>query len=275
MKHVVVLSGARTAIGDYGGALKHLAPATLAAITIREAITRAGTDPARIGHVVAGHVIPTEARDMYLARVAALEAGLPQQVAALTLNRVCGSGLQAIISAAQMIALGDRETAIAAGAESMSRGGYLLPALRWGQRMHDSIATDMMVGALTDPFDRVHMGIGPVPAVRQALDRAELKLADMDIIESNEAFAVQACAVAQELGLDPDKTNPNGGAVALGHPIVLPAVYWPSRPYMNCGAPMAATHWSHCVSVAARESPRYSKDSDSCFSFTEETKCLL
>lgn len=350
MKHVVVLSGARTAIGDYGGALKHLAPATLAAITIREAITRVGADPARIGHVVAGHVIPTEARDMYLARVAALEAGLPQQVAALTLNRVCGSGLQAIISAAQMITLGDTETAIAAGAESMSRGGYLLPALRWGQRMHDSIATDMMIGALTDPFDQVHMGItaeniaekwgitraqqdqfaqeshrralhairngyfreqiipvelssregsilfdtdqhprdnvslgtlgklrpvfrdngtvtagnasgindgaaalvlmeesaaergqhqplarlvayghagvdprymgiGPVPAVRQALDRAGLKLADMDVIESNEAFAVQACAVAQELRLDPDKTNPNGGAVALGHPI--------------------------------------------------------
>lgn len=353
MRHVVVLSGARTAIGDYGGGLKHLAPAALAAITIREAIARAGTDPANIGHVVAGHVIPTEARDMYLARVVALEAGLPQQVAALTLNRVCGSGLQAIISAAQMIMLGDAKVTIAAGAESMSRGGYLLPALRWGQRMHDSAATDMMVGALTDPFDRVHMGItaeniaekwgitreqqdqfaqeshrraihaihairngyfreqivpveissreglvmfdtdqhprdnirletlaklrpafrdngtvtagnasgindgaaalvlmeegaakqgqyqplarlvayghagvdprymgiGPVPAVRQALDRAGLKLADMDVIESNEAFAVQACAVAQELGLDPDKTNPNGGAVALGHPI--------------------------------------------------------
>ncbi len=159
MRNIVVLSGARTAIGDYGGALKDLAPATLAAIAIREAITRASVDSDKIGHLVAGHVIPTEAQDMYLARVAALEAGLPQSVAALTLNRVCGSGLQAIISAAQAVMLGDTEVAIAAGAESMSRGGYLLPALRWGQRMQDSTAIDMMVGALTDPFDRVHMGI--------------------------------------------------------------------------------------------------------------------
>lgn len=350
MRNVVVLSGARTAIGDYGGALKDLAPATLAAITIREAITRASVDSDKIGHLVAGHVIPTEAQDMYLARVAALEAGLPQSVAALTLNRVCGSGLQAIISAAQAVMLGDTEVAIAAGAESMSRGGYLLPALRWGQRMQDSTAIDMMVGALTDPFDRVHMGItaeniaerwsitreqqdrfaleshrraihavhngyfreqivpievstregvamfdtdqhprdnismetlgklrsvfredgtvtagnasgindgaaalvlmeeraaernhhqpmarlvayghagvnprymgiGPVPAVKQALNRAGLDLAEMDVIESNEAFAVQACAVARELNFDPDKVNPNGGAVALGHPI--------------------------------------------------------
>lgn len=350
MRNVVILSGTRTAIGDYGSALKDLAPTTLAAITIKEAIARANIDPASIGHLFAGHVIPTEARDMYLARVAALEAGLPQHVAALTLNRVCGSGLQAIISAAQAVQLGDTDVAIAAGVESMSRGGYLLPALRWGQRMHDSIATDMMVGALTDPFDQVHMGItaehiaekwritreqqdqfaleshqrtihaihsgyfreqivpvevssrkgtvifdtdqhprdnismetlgklppvfrengtvtagnasgindgaaalvlmkehaatqnnhqpmarlvayghagvdprymgiGPVPAVKQALNRAGLKLADMDVIESNEAFAVQACAVARELGFDPNRTNPNGGAVALGHPI--------------------------------------------------------
>lgn len=350
MKSVVVVSGARTAIGDYGGALKDMAPATLAAITIREAVSRAGIDPGSVGHVIAGHVIPTEARDMYLARVAALEAGLPQGVAALTLNRVCGSGLQAIISAAQAVTLGDTDVAIAAGAESMSRGGYLLPALRWGQRMRDSTAIDMMAGALTDPFDQIHMGItaeniakkwgitreqqdqfaleshqrathairngyfqeqivpveistrgnavpfnidqhprdnispetlaklrpvfqengtvtagnasgindgaaalvlmearaaehhnrqplarlvayghagvdprymgiGPVQAVKQALNRAGLKLADMDVIESNEAFAVQACAVSRELGFDPDKTNPNGGAVALGHPI--------------------------------------------------------
>jgi len=130
MRSVVVVSGARTAIGDYGGALKDMAPATLAAITIREAVFRAGIDPGSVGQVVAGHVIPTEARDMYLARVAALEAGLPQSVAAFTLNRVCGSGLQAIISAAQTVMLGDTDVAIAAGAESMSRGGYLLPALR-------------------------------------------------------------------------------------------------------------------------------------------------
>ena len=134
MRNVVILSGVRTAIGDYGGTLKNLAPATLAAGVIREAVTRAGVDPGKIGHLVAGHVIPTEARDMYLGRVAALEAGLPQNVAALTLNRVCGSGLQAIISASQAVMLGDTEAAVAAGAESMSRVGYLLPALRWGQR---------------------------------------------------------------------------------------------------------------------------------------------
>ncbi|SFU80896.1 acetyl-CoA C-acetyltransferase [Nitrosomonas eutropha] len=350
MRSVVVLSGARTAIGDYGGALKDQAPATLAASVVREAVACANIDPYKVEHLVAGHVTPTEAQDMYLTRVATLTAGLPQSVAALTLNRVCGSGLQAIISASQTILLGDTEVAIAAGAESMSRGGYLLPALRWGQRMQNSNAIDMMVGALTDPFDHIHMGvtaeniarkwsitreqqdqfaleshrraihaiyngyfreqivpietatregsilfdtdqhprdkismeiltklrpafqedgtitagnasgindgaaalvlmeehaaaqnnhqpmarlvayghagvdprymgIGPVPAVRQALNRAGLKLADMDVIESNEAFAVQACAVAQELDFDPEKTNPNGGAVALGHPV--------------------------------------------------------
>lgn len=347
---VVILSGVRTAIGAYGGALKDIAPTVLAAKVVREAVARATITPAEIGHLVFGHVIHSEARDMYLARVAGLEGGLPQSTAALTLNRVCGSGLQAILSAAQTIALGDSDIAVAGGVESMSRAGYLLPALRWGQRMQDSQAVDMMVGALTDPFDQVHMGvtaeniarkwgisreeqdrhameshrraiaaikhgyfktqilpieiatreevtlfeidehprerisweklaglppafqpegsvtagnasgindgaaamvlmaartaeqrnlnplarlvayghagvdpnymgIGPVPAVQQALHRAGLKLADMDVIESNEAFAVQACAVARELGFDPVKTNPNGGAVAFGHPI--------------------------------------------------------
>lgn len=350
MRSIVVLSGARTAIGDYGGALKDQAPTNLAATVVQAAVTRANIDVNKIGHLVAGHVVPTEAQDMYLARVAALAAGLPQGIAALTLNRVCGSGLQAIISAAQAILMRDTETAIAVGVESMSRGGYLLPALRWGQRMQDSQAIDMMVGALTDPFDQIHMGItaeniakkwhitreqqdqfaleshqravhairngyfreqivpikiatrngsvvfdtdqhprdnisietlaklrpafqengtvtagnassindgaaalvlmeeqaaqqnnhqpiarliayghagvdprymgiGPVPAVKQALRRARLKLSAMDVIESNEAFAVQACTVARELDFDPEKTNPNGGAVALGHPI--------------------------------------------------------
>ncbi|SFL83964.1 acetyl-CoA C-acyltransferase family protein [Nitrosomonas communis] len=347
---VVILSGVRTAIGDYGGALKSVAPVTLAAKVVREAVARARVDPTEVGHLVFGQVIHTEARDMYLARVAALQGCLPQSTAALTLNRVCGSGLQAILSAAHLILLGDTEVAVAGGVESMSRAGYLLPALRWGQRMQDSQAVDMMVGALTDPFDQVHMGvtaeniakkwgisreeqdqfameshrraiaaikqgyfktqilpieisvregmtlvdtdehpreqvnleklaglrsvfeengtvtagnasgindgaaamvlmhartaeqknlkplarlvahgyagvdpsymgIGPVPAVKQALKRAGLKLADMDVIESNEAFAVQACAVARELGFDSAKTNPNGAAVAFGHPI--------------------------------------------------------
>ncbi|SFI42391.1 acetyl-CoA C-acyltransferase family protein [Nitrosomonas sp. Nm34] len=347
---VVILSGIRTAIGDYGGALKSVAPAMLAAKVVGEAVARARVDPAEVGHLVFGQVIHTEARDMYLARVAALQGGLPQSTAALTLNRVCGSGLQAILSAAHLILSGDTGIAVAGGVESMSRAGYLLPALRWGQRMKDSQAVDMMIGALTDPFDQVHMGVtaeniakkwgisreeqdqvameshrraiaaikqgyfktqilpieipsragvtlfdtdehpreqislerlaglpsvfeengtvtagnasgindgaaamvlmhtrtaeqknlhplarlvahgyagvdpsymgvGPVPAVKQALKRAGLKLADMDVIESNEAFAVQACAVARELGFDSAKTNPNGGAVAFGHPI--------------------------------------------------------
>ena len=350
MREVVIISGVRTAIGDYGGALKDIAPTELAAKTVREAVVRAQIDPDEVGHLIFGNVIHGEARDMYLARVACINGGLPQHTSALTVNRLCGSGLQAIISASQNILLNDTDIAVAGGAESMSRGGYLLPALRWGQRMNDGSTVDMMVGALTDPFDNVHMGItaeniaakwqisreaqdqfaaeshrralhaiksgyfksqilpieitarketsifdtdehprentrieslaklkpvfhkqgsvtagnasgindsaaalvlmeshaaekrnlkpmarlvayghagvdpkfmgiGPVPAVQNALRRANLKIADLDVIESNEAFAVQACAVAKELHFDPEKTNPNGGAVALGHPI--------------------------------------------------------
>lgn len=350
MRDVVILSGVRTAIGDYGGALKQIAAVDLAAKVVREAVLRAKVDPREVGHLVFGNVIHGESRDMYLARVACINGGLPQHTSALTVNRLCGSGLQAIVSASQNILLDDTDIAVAGGAESMSRGGYLLPALRWGQRMNDGATVDMMVGALTDPFDNVHMGvtaeniaakwnigrdeqdafaveshrralhaikngffeeqilpveiinrkekiifnmdehprenanmenlaqlrpvfqkdgtvtagnasgindcaaalvlmeskaaqkrnlkpmarlvsygyagvdprfmgIGPVLAVQSALRRAHLKIADLDVIESNEAFAVQACAVAKELQFDPAKTNPNGGAVALGHPI--------------------------------------------------------
>ena len=349
-REVVVLSGARTAIGDYGGALKDLAPTELAGQVIREAVKRAKVDPKEVGTMVLGNVIHTEAQDMYVSRVACLKAGLPQETTALTVNRLCGSGLQAIISAAQMIKLGDADIAVGAGVESMSRGGYLMPTLRWGQRMSDGNVVDMMVGALTDPFDTVHMGItaeniasqwkitreqqdefaveshrrainaiekgyfkdqimpvelktrkgttlfdkdehpradvtvegmaklravfkkdgsvtagnasgindgaaavvlmeksaaekqglkpmarlvsygfagvdpkimgiGPVPASKIALDKAGLKVSDMDVIEANEAFAVQAMAVACDLQFDSKKTNPNGGAVGLGHPI--------------------------------------------------------
>ncbi|MDP1558430.1 MAG: acetyl-CoA C-acyltransferase family protein [Nitrosomonas sp.] len=349
-REVVILSGVRTAIGDYGGALKDIAPTELAAKVVREAVIRAQVDPNDIGHLVFGNVIHGEARDLYLARVACINGGLPQQTSALTVNRLCGSGMQAIISAAQTILLGDTHAAVAGGVESMSRGGYLIPSLRWGQRMNDGNTIDMMVGALTDPFDCIHMGvtaeniaakwgirredqdlfaleshkralhaikkgyfkeqilpveiktrqgvtifdtdehpranmriedlsklravfqkegtvtagnasgindsaaavvlmarsmaeekglkamarlvsyghagvdpkymgIGPVPAVQYALARANLRIADIDVIESNEAFAVQACVVAKELGFDPAKTNPNGGAVALGHPL--------------------------------------------------------
>ncbi len=349
-REVVVLSGVRTAIGDYGGALKDMPPTDLAGHVIREAVSRAKVDPKAVGTMVLGNVIHTEAKDMYVSRVACIKAGLPQETTALTVNRLCGSGLQAIVSAAQMIKLGDADTAVGAGVESMSRGGYLMPTLRWGQRMNDGGVVDMMVGALTDPFDAVHMGItaeniaaqwkisreqqdefaveshrravnamekgyfkdqivpielktrkgttlfdkdehpradatvegmaklravfkkdgtvtagnasgindggaavvmmeksaaqkqglkpmarlvsygfagvdpkimgiGPVPACTIALEKAGLKVSDMDVIEANEAFAVQAMAVACDLKFDPKKTNPNGGAVGLGHPI--------------------------------------------------------
>jgi len=349
-REVVVLSGVRTAIGDYGGALKDLAPTELAARVVREAVSRAKVAPEDVGHAVFGNVIHTEAKDMYLSRVASINGGLPKETPALTLNRLCGSGLQAIISAAQTIMLGDADVALGGGAESMSRGGHLVPTARWGIRMGDAQLTDMMVGALTDPFDTVHMGItaenvaakwevtrqqqdelalesnrravnaiqkgyfkdqilpieiksrkgvvvvdtdehpradasleslaklktvfkadgtvtpgnasgindgaaavilmerkaaekrglkpmarlvayahagvdpkymgiGPVPAVKKAMERAGLKVSDMDVIESNEAFAAQACAVAKDLGFDLKKVNPNGGAIALGHPI--------------------------------------------------------
>ena len=158
-RSVVVLSGARTAIGTYGGSLKDIPPTQLGATVVREAVKRAGVQPSDVGHVVFGHVIHTDAKDMYLSRVAALEGGIPQETPALTLNRLCGSGLQAIVSAAQSILLGDADVAIGAGAESMSRGLYGNPHLRWGQRMGDGQTIDMMVGALTDPFDQVHMGV--------------------------------------------------------------------------------------------------------------------
>ncbi len=349
-REVMVLSGVRTAIGDYGGAFKDVAPTELAAQVVREAVKRAKIDPQQVGQLVFGNVIHTETKDMYFSRIACIKGGLPQETTALTVNRLCGSGLQAIVSAAQAIMLGDADAALGGGAESMSRGGYLMPTLRWGQRMNDGVAIDMMVGAVTDPFDSVHMGItaeniaekwkitreqqdefaveshrraisaiekghfkdqilpieiktrkgtvvvdrdehprsdisieglaklraafkkdgtvtagnasgindgaaavvlmeksaaqkaglkpiarlvsyglagvdpkimgiGPVPAVINALKKAGLKVEDMDVIESNEAFAVQALAVSCDLKFDPKKTNPNGGAVGLGHPI--------------------------------------------------------
>jgi acetyl-CoA C-acetyltransferase len=349
-REVVVLGGVRTAIGDYGGALKDIAPTELAAQVIREAVKRAKVDPQQVNQLVFGNVIHTEAKDMYFSRVACIKGGLPQETTALTVNRLCGSGLQAIVSAAQGILLGDADVAVGGGAESMSRAAYVMPTLRWGQRMNDGGVVDMMVGALTDPFDTVHMGvtaeniadkwkitreqqdafaveshrravnaidkgyfkdqilpielktrkgttlfdrdeharadaslesmaklravfkkdgsvtagnasgindgaaaivmmeqsaaakaglkpiarlvsyglagvdpkimgIGPVPACQRALAKAGLKVEDMDVIESNEAFAVQALAVSCDLKFDAKKTNPNGGAVGLGHPI--------------------------------------------------------
>jgi acetyl-CoA C-acetyltransferase len=349
-REVVVVSGVRTAIGDYGGALKEMPATKLGAVAIKEAVVRAKLDPASIAHVVMGSVIHGEAKDMYLSRVAAVEAGIPVGTPCLTVNRLCGSGLQAIVSAAQHLLLGDCDIAVAGGAESMSRAAYFLPAGRWGQRMGDATVVDAMTGALHDPFGHGHMGVtaeniaakygftreqqdqfavqshakaaraldhgyfksqivpielktkkgveqfttdehvrkgakmedlaklkavfkkegtvtagnasgindagaavvlmeaqaakrqnlkpmarlvayahagvdpqvmglGPIPAVRRVFEKSGLKPGDMDVVESNEAFAVQAMAVTKDLGLDPAKVNPNGGAVALGHPI--------------------------------------------------------
>ena len=158
-REVVIVSGVRTAIGDFGGALKDVAPTELGAQVTREAIRRAGVAPEEIGHVVFGNVIQTEPKDMYLSRVCAMLGGIPKETPALTLNRLCGSGLQAIISASQAVALGDTDIALAGGAESMSRSGYVMPAARWGQRMGDEPLMDWMVGALSDPFDKQHMGV--------------------------------------------------------------------------------------------------------------------
>ena len=350
-REVVILSGVRTAIGDYGGSLKDIPPSELGAQVVREAVSRAKVDPKDIGQCMFGNVIHTEAKDMYISRVAALKGGLPAESGALTVNRLCGSGMQAIVGASQSILLGDVDAAVAGGAESMSRGAYANVTQRWGARMGDAKDIDMMVGALTDPFDTIHMGVtaenvankcgitradqdafaveshkraanaiakgyfkdqilpielkskkgpvqfdtdehvradvtaeglgklravfakengtvtagnasgindaaaavvlmeksvaakkglkpmarlvsyghagvdpkimglGPVSAVKSALTKAGLKLEQMDVIESNEAFAAQALGVSKELGMNPAKVNPNGGAVALGHPI--------------------------------------------------------
>ena len=159
MREVVVVSAVRTAIGTFGGSLKDVPPTELGAIVVAEALKRGQVQGSEVGHVVFGHVINTEPKDMYPARVAALKGGVAQETPCLTLNRLCGSGLQAIVSAAQSVMLGDADITIGAGAESMSRGPYILPPGRWGQRMGDFKAVDMMVGALHDPFDVIHMGV--------------------------------------------------------------------------------------------------------------------
>src|SRR5262244_356119 len=181
-REVVFLSGVRTAIGDYGGSLKDLPPTELAARVVKEAVSRAKVDPKDVGQCVFGNVIHTEAKDMYLARVACVNGGLPHDTGALTLNRLCGSGMQAIVSASQYIMLGDTDAAVAGGAESMSRAAYASTTMRWGARMGEAKVMDMMVGALTDPFDTVHMGV----TAENVASKCGLTRADQD------AFAVES-----------------------------------------------------------------------------------
>ena len=350
-REVVVVSGVRTAIGTYGGSLKDTPPTELAALVVRESLARAGVEGKDVGHVVFGHVVNTEPKDMYLSRVAAINGGCAESTPAMNVNRLCGSGLQAIVSASQAILLGDCDVAIGGGAENMSRGPFINPSQRWGSRMGDAKLVDMMVGALHDPFHQIHMGVtaenvaakygitrdmqdalaleshrraeratqagyfnsqivpvmlkskkgdvsyvtdehfrsqarpedfsklkpvflkengtvtagnasgindaaaavvlmeaaaakargakpmarlvgyahtgldpkymgvGPISATQAVLKKTGLKTSDLDVVEANEAFAAQACAVTRELGLDPAKVNPNGSGISLGHPI--------------------------------------------------------
>jgi acetyl-CoA C-acetyltransferase len=349
MTDIVILGAARTAIGTFGGSLAAIPPIELARIAAAAALDRAGVEGAQIGQVAYGHVINTEPRDMYLSRVAAMGAGVPETVPAMNVNRLCGSGAQAIVSVVQALQLGDADFGLAGGAESMSRSPYILPQARWGQKMGDAGAQDMMLGALNCPFGTGHMGvtaenvakehgitreaqdafafesqnraakaiaegrfrdqivpvevmvkrdkvpfdtdehpkatsmealaglrtvfqkdgtvtagnasgindgaaalvmaraeaaaadglkprariigyahagvrpevmgIGPIPAVEKLMERTGLSASDFDVIESNEAFAAQALAVTKALGFDPARVNPNGGAIALGHPV--------------------------------------------------------
>ncbi|MGH1424867.1 MAG: acetyl-CoA C-acyltransferase family protein [Pseudooceanicola sp.] len=350
MTDIVILDGARTAIGTFGGSLAATTPIELGTVATKAALDRAGVEGAQIGHVAFGHVINTEPRDMYLSRVAAIQAGIPDTTPAMNVNRLCGSGAQAIVSVVQSLMLGDADFGVAGGAENMSRSPYIVPEQRWGQKMGDIRTLDMMLGALNCPFGTGHMGvtaenvadehditraamddfalesqrraaaaieaghfksqivpvevkqkralvdfdtdehvkaattldglaglraafqkdgrvtagnasgindgaaalvlaradaaekaglkpkarilgyahagvrpevmgIGPVPAVEKLFERTGLSASDFDVIESNEAFAAQALAVNKGLGLDPAKVNPNGGAIALGHPV--------------------------------------------------------
>jgi acetyl-CoA C-acetyltransferase len=347
---IVIVAATRTPIGSFGGALKEVPLSQLATLVVKSALEQSGVEPSAVGHLVMGNVIVTEPKDVYLSRIAAIDAGLPPEVPAFNVNRLCGTGLQAVVSAAQSLSLGDCAIAIAAGAESMSRSPYLVPAARWGARTGDVPMLDFTLGALHDPFDRMHMGVtaenvaaregitrrmqdelaiasqrraahaiaegrfksqitpvtintrkgpivfdtdehvrsdvtleqlakmkpvfqeggtvtagnasgindgaaavvlatseaarqrnlkpiarlvayghagvepkfmglGPIPASRKALASAGLTVQHLDVIESNEAFAAQACAVARSLDFDPAKVNPNGSGISLGHPI--------------------------------------------------------
>src|SRR6201981_4148265 len=200
-REVVVLSATRTPIGKHGGGLASVPPCDLAATVVREAVSRAGVEPAEVGHAVFGNVIHTEVRDMYLGRVAAVAGGLGVETPAFTLNRLCGSGLQAIVSAAQAIKLGDCDVAVAGGAESMSRGKYWLHSMRWGQRMQDGVVIDAMVGALTDPFDSCHMGM----TAENVASEYSVSRADQDTLA---AESHRRAAAASEAGYFKEQITP-------------------------------------------------------------------
>lgn len=200
-RDVVVLSGVRTPIGGYGGSLKDIPTTDLAAQCVQESVKRAGIDPGDIEHVVVGNVIHTDAHDHYLARVASIKGGLPHETPAVTVNRLCGSGLQAIVTAAQTIMLGDAETAVAGGAENMSRSPYISSALRWGARMNDTPVVDMMVGALSDPFDDCHMGI----TAENVAEKYQVSREDQDALA---AQSHQRAGNAIEKGFFKDQITP-------------------------------------------------------------------
>ncbi len=207
---IYVVSAARTAIGTFGGSLKDIPLTQLATIAVREALERSGAEAAAVGHVVMGNVIPTDTRDAYLSRVAAIEAGIPQETPAYNVNRLCGSGLQAIVSAAQTLMLGDAEIAIGGGAESMSRSPYFMPAVRWGARMGDAQATDYMIGILHDPFHRIHMAItAENVAERDGITR---EMQDALAVESHRRAAERHGRRTLQVA-----DRPRGAEVAQGH----------------------------------------------------------
>src|SRR6266571_2966347 len=210
---VLVLSAVRTAVGRYGGGLSGVPPCDLAAAVVREAVARAGVEPSDVGHAVFGNVIHTEARDMYLGRVAAVNGGLPTATPAFTVNRLCGSGLQAIVSAAQAIRLGDTDVAVAGGAESMSRGQYWLPGMRWGQRMRDGTVVDAVVGALTDPFGGCHMGV----TAENVAAEFDVSRADQDAlaVESHRRAAAAAAAGYFDEQITPVQVPAKKGTVTV------------------------------------------------------------
>ena len=236
MEDVFVLSAVRTPIGKYGGGLASVPPCDLAAKVVREAVSRAGVSADDVGHVVFGNVIHTEVRDMYISRVAALNGGLNTETPALTVNRLCGSAMQAIVSAAQAIMLGDCEVAVAGGAESMSRAPYWLPGMRWGQRMNDGVAIDPVTGALSDPFDGCHMGV----TAENVAAEFEISRADQDALAVESHRRAAAAALA---GYFDEQITP----------VLAPAGRAPSRwsPTSTSGRTSPRLTWPGC----ARRSP--------------------